>query len=86
MKIEKKAWPELFQKILDGKKKFDLRLGDFDAKEGDVLVLKEFNPETKQYTGRVIEKKISLVLKTKEQKFWKNEEVEKFGLQIIGFD
>jgi ribosomal protein S17 len=85
MKIEKKAWPETFQKILDGKKNFDLRLADFEAKEGDVFVLKEFNPETKQYTGREIEKKINFVLKSKEQKFWKKEDVEKFGFQVIGF-
>ena len=52
-KIEKKVWPEYFQEILDGKKTFELRLNDFDIKEGDTLVLKEWNPETKDYTGRV---------------------------------
>ena len=28
-KIEKKCWPEYFEKILEGKKTFDLRLNDF---------------------------------------------------------
>lgn len=85
MRIEKKCWPEFFEKILKGEKNFDLRLADFDVKEGDILVLKEFNPKTKQYTGRVIEKKVNYVLKTKDLKFWTKEEIDKFGLQIIGF-
>jgi len=33
MKIEKKYWPEYFQKILDREKTFDLRLVDFDCKK-----------------------------------------------------
>ena len=46
MKIEKKVWPEYFQKILDGKKTYELRLADFECNPGDILVLKERNPET----------------------------------------
>lgn len=57
MKIEKKTWPEFFEEILNGKKKFELRLADFDIKSGDILVLREWDPETKDYTGRKIEKK-----------------------------
>ena len=64
-KIEKKIWPEYFQKILDGDKKYELRLNDFDCQIGDILVLKEWNPETKEYTGRELEKEITFVLKTK---------------------
>lgn len=86
MKIEKKTWPEQFQAIFEGKKKFDLRLNDFTAKEGDILILKEFDPKTKKYTGRMIEKKISYVLKTKEATFWQKEDVEKFGFQVFSFD
>jgi len=29
-KIEKKTWPEMFQFVLDGKKKFDARIADFE--------------------------------------------------------
>jgi ribosomal protein S17 len=85
MKIEKKAWPVLFQKIMEGVKTYDLRLADFECKEGDILVLKEWNPKTKQYTGRVLEKKVTFVGKTKDQKFWPEKEVEKYGFQIIAF-
>ena len=86
MKIEKKVWPESFQKILDGKKRFDVRLADFEAKEGDVLVLKEYNPEAKAYTGREIEKRINFVLKLNEQKFWKKEDIDKFGFQVLSLE
>jgi len=83
--IEKKVWPELFQKILDGKKKFDLRLDDFKCNPGDILVLKEWDPETKEYTGRVIKKEVTYVLKTKDVKFWSKEDMKKYGFQIISF-
>lgn len=85
MRIEKKIWPEYFQKIIDGVKTYELRLADFECKPGDVLVLKEWNPKTKQYTGRAIEKNVTYVSKTKDQSFWSKEEVEKYGFQIIAF-
>lgn len=85
MKHEKKTWPDLFQKIFEGKKTFDLRLADWDCQEGDTLVLKEWNPETKKYTGRVLEKEITFIIKTKDLALWPKEEVEKYGYQVIAF-
>jgi hypothetical protein len=85
MRIEKKTWPEFFQAILDGRKTFELRLADFECKPGDVLVLKEWDPKTKSYTGRAIEKTATYVVKTKELKFFSKEEVEKYGFQVIAF-
>lgn len=85
MPIEKKCWPEGFRKILGGEKTFDIRLADFGCKPGDVLVLKEWDPKTKQYTGRKLEKKITFVSKINELKFWEKENVDKHGLQVIGF-
>jgi len=85
-KIEKKVWPEYFEKILEGKKKFELRLADFECSEGDILLLKEWNPETKTYTGREIEKQVNYIMKTKDVNFWPKEEIEKRGLQVISFD
>ena len=86
MKIEKKTWPELFQKVLDGEKKFDLRLADFECNSGDVLVFREWDPETKEYTGREVEKKVTFVVKTKEISFWPDEEVEKYGFLVMSLD
>ena len=85
MKIEKKVWPEYFQKILEGIKTYELRLADFECKSGDVLILREYNPITKMFTGRLIEKEVIYVAKTKDQKFWSKEDVEKYGFQIISF-
>lgn len=84
-KIEKKCWPKYFDKILSGEKTFDVRLADWKCNIGDVLVLKEWNPKTKQFTGRKIEKKINYILKTKDSKFFNKEEIEKYGFQVIGF-
>ena len=85
MKIKKKVWPEYFQKILGGKKTYELRLADWECNEGDILVLQEWDPETKEYTGREIEKEVTYVGKTKNMNFWPKEDVEKYGYQIIAF-
>ena len=84
-KIEKKAWPEMFEAVRSGGKTFDLRLADWKCKEGDILVFREWDPKTKKYTGRVLEKEVSFVLKTKNIKFFSKEEIEKYGFQVIGF-
>ncbi len=49
------------------------------------MVLREWDPETKEYTGRVLEKKVTYVAKTKDAKFWPKEDIEKYGFQIISF-
>lgn len=85
MKIEKKVWPEYFQKITDGVKTYELRLADFECRPGDTLVLKEWDPKTKQYTGRMVEKTVTYVSQTKNQVFWPKEDVDKYGFQIIAF-
>jgi len=86
MIIEKKVWPEFFQKILEGDKTFELRLADFECKPGDILVLREWDPKTKEYTGRVIKKKATYVIKTKDVKFWSEKDIKKYGFQIIGLE
>ena len=84
MEMIKKAWPELFQKVVDGEKNFDLRLDDFDCSVGDVLILKEFDPETKEFTGREIKKEVKYVLKSSDLKFFSKEDLNK-GFQVLGF-
>lgn len=84
--IKKKTWPEYFEKILSGSKTFELRTTDFDIQEDDTLILQEWNPETKDYTGREIEKKAGFIFKSKIdelEKFWPKEEIEEYGLQVI---
>ncbi|PIP31506.1 RNA-binding protein [bacterium (Candidatus Gribaldobacteria) CG23_combo_of_CG06-09_8_20_14_all_37_87_8] len=81
--IKKKIWPEYFELVQAGKKRFELRVADFDVEEGDVLILEEWNPQTKEYTGRKIEKKIDYILKFDLDSFGQKEEIEKNGLFII---
>ena len=52
MGIKKKIWPEYFELVKEGTKRFELRVADFDVKEGDVLILEEWDPKEKKYTGR----------------------------------
>lgn len=83
---KKKIQPQFFEAILSGKKKFELRLNDFDIKEGDTLVLDEWDPAKNKYTGRQIEKTASYVYKFKtDGLFWSEKEVNEKGLQIISF-
>ena len=84
--IHKKVWPEYFEKITSGKKKLELRLADFEVNEGDTLVLEEWDNDKKEYTGRKIEAVATYILKTKGQTFWLQEEVDKYGFQIIQFE
>lgn len=84
--IHKKVWKEYFEEIISGRKKFELRLADFEVKEGDILVLEEWDKDKKEYTGRKIEVIATYILKTKGQTFWPDKEVEKYGFQIIQFE
>ncbi|MBP6891478.1 DUF3850 domain-containing protein [Candidatus Shapirobacteria bacterium] len=86
MEIKKKIWPQYFEKIKSGDKTFELRLADWKCNVGDVLILQEWNPETKSYTGRELSKTVSYVLKTKDIKnagMWTEEEINNYGFQII---
>jgi len=84
--IKKKIWPEYFELVLSGKKKFELRLADFDVAEGDVLLLEEWDPETKEYTGRNIEKKVSYILKFHLDDFGQEQIIKEKGLFVIQLD
>jgi ASC-1-like (ASCH) protein len=88
--ITKKVLPEYFQDIIDGKKKYELRLNDFDVEPGDILVLEEYtstDPQTRQATGRKLEKQVTYVRKFKlEDLWWSKEDIEEKGVQIISFE
>ena len=86
MRIEKKIWSEYFNSVLSGDKTFEVRLADWECNVGDTFVLREWNPKTKEYTGRQLEKQVTYVLKTKGAEnwgMWSKEDIEKYGLQVI---
>ena len=62
-----KVVPEYFEALAEGKKGFEIRKDDRDYKEGDNLVLEEYNPEKREYTGRCLTRKIIYVLRNVEQ-------------------
>lgn len=82
-KIEKKVQKEYFDAILDGRKRFEVRLADFECKPGDVLVLKE-QKDSNELSGREIECEVLYKFNTKDiEKFYSKEEIEKQGLVIL---
>jgi len=83
--IKKKIWPKLFELISSGEKKFELRVADFDIKKGDMLILEEWDPITKQYTGKTIEKTVDYVLKFNLNDFGQEKEIKEKGLFLIQF-
>ena len=85
--IKKKIWPEYFEVVVSGKKKYELRLNDFEINQGDVLVLEEWDPATNDYTGRTVEKNVTYVGKFKiDDLFWPKGEIEEKGIQIISLE
>lgn len=82
--IRKKIWPEYFDDVNSGKKNYEFRLNDFEISEGDTLILEEWDPKTKKYTGRKIERKVSYVGRFKiDELFWPKEEILEKGIQVI---
>jgi ASC-1-like (ASCH) protein len=81
--INKKIPPDYFKLVSSGKKRFELRVADFDIKEGDTLVLKEWDPKKKKYTGRQLKKKVGYVMKYELDKFGQRKLIEKYGMYAI---
>ena len=81
--IRKKMWLAEFEAVLAGKKKIDIRVADFEIQEGDTLILEEWNPDTKQYTGRSIGSKVVHVMKFKIDDYGQRQEIETKGLYAI---
>ena len=85
--IKKKIWPEYFEAVVSGTKKFELRLNDFEVNEGDTLILEEWDPKIQQYSGRSVEKKVTYVGKFMIDKlFWPESEIKEKGIQIISLE
>lgn len=60
---ELKIWPEYFEAVVSGIKTFEVRKNDHDFKVDDTLHLREWNPETRCYTGRAVSVKVTYILK-----------------------
>ena len=82
--IKKKVQQEYFEAVIEGKKRFEVRLADFKSKPGDVLILQEQKQGAKKLTGRKIECEVLYKFNTKEmEKFYTKEKIEKYGFIIL---
>lgn len=61
MKHELKTEPRFFEASKLGLKLFEIRKNDRNFQVGDKLLLQEFIPETQEYTGRVVERRITYI-------------------------
>lgn len=57
-----KTWPEYYEAALDGTKTFELRRHDRPFRVGDTLTLREWDPCTRDYTGREYATLVTYVL------------------------
>ena len=81
--IKKKVWPEHFELIKSGRKRFELRVANFDLAEGDTLILEEWDPKTGEHTGRTIERKVGYILHYPLDAFGQKNLIGKYGLYAI---
>lgn len=87
--VTKKIDPQWYDAIETGRKKYELRLADFDIQEGDILRLEEWvgEGENRKPTGRVIEKKIGYIRKFDMEAWMKRQpEIKEKGMYVLQFD
>jgi hypothetical protein len=56
-----KSWPESFNAIRSGAKAHELRRNDRGFQVGDALILREYDPKTRTYSGREIVAEVTYV-------------------------
>ena len=54
-----KSWPEFFEQTLSNFKDFEIRKNDRGYNVGDILLLREWDPEWGHYTGRWVKRRVT---------------------------
>lgn len=62
MNHELKTWPKYFRPLARGEKNFEVRRNDRNFQVGDTLTLREYDPDTKTYTGAETDRTVTYVL------------------------
>lgn len=57
-----RSWPEFFEPVRREQKTFELRKNDRGYREGDILLLREWEPKENHYTGRELRRQITYVM------------------------
>ncbi len=86
MEVAKKSLPEFFSKYKSGKRCAEIRLADFDLRSGDAILLKEYNPKNRKFTGRKVRRKCRSVSKFNPLKHYSMAQLKKYGLYVIEFE
>lgn len=63
VKHELKVWPKQYFALTNGFKSFEVRKNDRDFHVGDLLILKEWNPDREEFTGDMCTRMINYLLK-----------------------
>ena len=62
MEHELKIYPEYYKEVLLGFKKVEVRKNDRNYQVDDILILNEFDPKKRKYTGSQVIRKVDYVL------------------------
>jgi hypothetical protein len=62
MTHEMKTWPIFFRQVKAGRKSFEVRRNDRDFHVGDVLILQEYDPAAKTYTGDFVARGVTYLM------------------------
>ena len=73
---------EIFEKVKSGEKKFEIRLGNKEIEEGDLITIIQRDEDGKPTDNKMV-KKAGYVKKTKDLDYWADEDVNEFGFKII---
>lgn len=58
---ELKTWPGPFNAVVSGEKRHEIRVSDRAFNEGDTLILREWDPIKKVYSGHSFDVKVTYV-------------------------
>jgi len=73
---------EIFEQVKSGEKKFEVRLGNEEIEEGDLITIIQRDEDGKPTDNKMM-KKAGNITATKDLSFWSDEDVNKFGFKII---
>lgn len=62
-----KIWPEYFAAVTEQdparRKNYEIRYNDRDYQQGDILELREYNPNTEEFSGRQTRRLVTHIVK-----------------------
>lgn len=64
---ELKVWPQYFDALISGNKTFEVRKDDRRFRAGDAIELREWDPVTRDYTGRSTFRIVGYVLSAADE-------------------